>query len=321
MSTEFICRLLPLVGLGTKTHIKAGHAALVLIENKTGKMQYFDFGRYVTPPGMGRVRNAITDAELTIPFNAALSSENELQNLDQLLVWLDANPQKTHGEGRLLASVCNVIDFELALNYITKLQKRGSIAYGAFDKTGSNCSRFVTDTILAATTDKKIKRALAFNKRFTPSTVGNVEKAASDKEVFQVYRGEIKRFKNTALKENLKNYFDRKVPENKLFHSKGKLPTNAQKLTGTGSNAWFELVREASLPKGYYRIRRYNDLHEIDYDGVYESTQFDTTKKFQFVYDSNCAYCTIIQDSKTLRLQGIKAFSETTMLLQKEQLV
>ncbi|MFC7357707.1 DUF6695 family protein [Jejudonia soesokkakensis] len=321
MSTEFICRLLPLVGLGTKTHIKAGHAALVLIENKTGKMQYFDFGRYVTPPGMGRVRNATTDAELVIPFSAAISSENILQNLDEILLWLDANPQKTHGEGRLLASVCNVIDFELALNYMTKLQKRGSIAYGAFDKTGSNCSRFVTDTILAATTDKKIKKALQFNKRFTPSTVGNVEKAAADKKIFQAYQGEVTQFKSSALKENLKNYFDRNVPESKLYQVKSKIPAQAQKLAGTGSNAWFELVAEEPLPQGYYRIRRYNDLHEIDYDGIYESNRFNLAKKFQFVYDSNCAYCTVVQDSQEIRLKGVKAFSKATTSLQKEQLV
>lgn len=47
MSDELMCKILPLVGLGTRTHIKAGHAALVLIENETGVAQYFDFGRYI----------------------------------------------------------------------------------------------------------------------------------------------------------------------------------------------------------------------------------------------------------------------------------
>jgi len=37
MSTEWVCKLLPLLGLGTRDYIKAGHAALVLIENKTGQ--------------------------------------------------------------------------------------------------------------------------------------------------------------------------------------------------------------------------------------------------------------------------------------------
>ena len=72
MSDEWICKLLPLVGLGTRDYIKAGHAALILIENRTGVARYFDFGRYVTPKGHGRVRGANTDAELEIPFKAEI---------------------------------------------------------------------------------------------------------------------------------------------------------------------------------------------------------------------------------------------------------
>ena len=37
MSEEFICKVLPLVGLGTREYIKAGHAALVLVHNETEK--------------------------------------------------------------------------------------------------------------------------------------------------------------------------------------------------------------------------------------------------------------------------------------------
>ncbi len=80
MSTEFICKMLPLVGLGTREYIKAGHAALALIENETGKSRYFDFGRYVTPPGHGRVRGANTDAELIIPFEAEIDTDENLLN-------------------------------------------------------------------------------------------------------------------------------------------------------------------------------------------------------------------------------------------------
>ena len=36
MSDEFMCKVLPLLGIGTRTHVKAGHAALVLVENETG---------------------------------------------------------------------------------------------------------------------------------------------------------------------------------------------------------------------------------------------------------------------------------------------
>lgn len=319
MSTEWICRLLPLVGLGTKEYIKAGHAALVLIENKTGKARYFDFGRYVTPKGHGRVRGANTDAELYIPIKAQFTTENKLQNFEEFLLWLDANPQKTHGEGRLLASVCDTIDFAMAMAYIEKLQNRGSIPYGAFEKTGSNCARFVTDTILASTNDKKIIKALNFNKRFTPSTVGNVEKANTLQETFQVHNGTIEVFKGTAFKENLTNYFHKKKSNSDTGAHSTKTKTSfsknshLQKLSGTGSNAWFEIV-SAKLPEHHFNIRRYNDLGEVDYDGIYVSATFDPSKPFQFTYDSHCAYCHVIQEGKTIRLESVGTFAQFNSL-------
>ena len=88
MSDELLVKLLPLVGLGTGNYIKAGHAALVLIENKTGKATYYDFGRYITPKGYGRVRGQNTDVELAIPFKAKIKND-QLKNLDQFLLWLD----------------------------------------------------------------------------------------------------------------------------------------------------------------------------------------------------------------------------------------
>lgn len=306
MSTEWICKVLPLVGLGTKEYIKAGHAALVLIENETGKTRYFDFGRYVTPKGHGRVRSASTDAELHMPMTAQLSANHTLQNLDEMLLWLDANPQKTHGAGRLLASVCDAIDYTKAEAYILQLQSRGSIPYGVFGKTGSNCARFVTDTILASTSDKKITKALNFNKKFTPSTVGNVEKANTLQEAFQVRNGKIELFEGSALKENLTNYFHKKKPEGnvtkikKTFSKKPQL----QKLAGTGSNAWFEITA-MELPPNHFNIKRYNDLGELDYDGVYVSAQLDLSLPYQFTYDSHCEFCHIIQENKKIKLESI----------------
>ena len=315
MSTEWICKILPLVGLGTKDYIKAGHAALVLIENSTGHAQYYDFGRYVTPKGHGRVRGANTDAELQLPITAKISEDNKLENLEELLVWLDANPQKTHGEGRLLASVCDAIDYDKAAAYITALQSRGSIPYGAFEKNGSNCARFVTDTILAATKDQKIRNALRFNKKFTPSTVGNVEKAATRREVFEVYDGNVLPFKGSALKENLTNYFDKNkkntpVKSTDIFKNRPAL----QKLEGTGSSAWFEMRETSELPLYHYNIRRFNDKGHMDFNGVYVSEEFNAALPYQFTYDSHCAFCHVVQQGTKVKLTGkgtLKDFSSS----------
>ena len=314
-SNEWICKFLPLVGLGTKEYIKAGHAALVLVENETAKLQYFDFGRYATPDGFGRVRGAVTDAELEVPFPASFTTDGSLSNLNEILVWLDAHPNKTHGEGRLLASVCDFIDFDKAQNFIQNLHERGSVPYGAFEKGGSNCARFVTDTIITATSEQKIIKALNFNKKFTPSTVGNVEKAALSNDVYQVVAGNVQLFKGTAFKENLRNYFSRKKVDElilELNHA-SVIPATAQKLSGIGSNAWFELTSEDRLPLHHLRVRRYNDLGKIDFDGVFVSEIFDTNQSFQFTYDSHCDFCHVYQASKKIKLTKVATFASFSL--------
>ena len=313
MSDEWICKFLPLVGLGTREYIKAGHAAQVLINPKTGEANYYDFGRYVTPNGYGRVRSAITDAELKIPFNITFDTTGKISNLNELLLWLEAHPEKTHGEGRLLASVCETIDYDAAKLFIETLQNKGSIPYGAFDKTGSNCSRFVTDTILAATSDKKIIKALRFNKKFTPSTVGNVEKAGLG-TIFEVFDGEIKLFEGSAFKENLKNYFHKKKGKVSSYSKMKAENLQLQKLEGIGSDAYFEVIKDEELPKNHFRIKRYNHHLVEDFDGVYYAENFDKLKPFQFTYDSHCAFCTIIQDEKKIILNVVSNYKEFNSL-------
>lgn len=313
VSDEWQCKFLPLVGLGTRKYIKAGHAALILIENETSEARYFDFGRYVTPVGYGRVRGVNTDAELEIPFKAKLDADCSLMNIEEFLLWLDANPDKTHGKGRLLASVCETVNFELAEKYILELQQRGSVRYGAFSKSESNCSRFVTETILTSTKEKEIQKALRFNKLFTPSTVGNVEKAATSSTVFEVQEGLVNPFNSSAFKENLKNYFHKNRPamQEQMLP---ELPENAQKLSGTGSNAWFEMIQDR-LPEGLFRIKRYNDLHEVDFDGIYKvSEKFDPSEPFRFTYDSHCGYCHVLQNDRKIRFDKVIAYKDFNSL-------
>lgn len=294
MSSELLCRFLPLVGLGTRSHIKAGHAALVLIENATGKAHYYDFGRYVTPEGHGRVRGANTDAELEIPFLAQLDPNANLKNAEELLLWLEAHPEKTHGEGRLLASVCDKIDYKKAKGYIDQLQGRGSIPYGAFVKDGSNCSRFVAETLLASTQDPKIIKRLNRNKKFTPSTVGNVEQAATESAVYQIHQGQIEKFNGTAFKENLRNYFDKKHNGSAIIEPLEAPHERAQLLTGTGSSAWFDL-HEGPVRKQYV-INRYNEKKVQDFSGVFTANaDVDLNAAYRFDYDSHCEKCTVFQ--------------------------
>lgn len=315
MSDDWLCRLLPFVGLGTREFIKAGHAALVLIENRSGNARYYDFGRYVTPTGHGRVRSAISDVELRLPFNAELNTNGNIENLQDFLVWLAGNPQKTHGEGRMLASICDEIDFDKAEEYILALQNKGSMPYSAFNKDGSNCSRFVTETILASTINQKIIKKLNFNKRFTPSTVGNVEKSATDGKIYLVANGNISNYSGSAFRENISNYFHRNREtlnghsNEKLVNNSMHVPANAQKLDGIGSSAWFEMVQMCN-PENF-RIKRYNAKGYQDFDGIYHTPEiFDINNLYCFTYDSHCSVCHIIQNGKQIKFRMVSEYSE-----------
>jgi len=47
-------------------YYKVGHAAIVLVNSKKGEAHYFDFGRYHSPKGQGRVRDISTDYDLWV---------------------------------------------------------------------------------------------------------------------------------------------------------------------------------------------------------------------------------------------------------------
>ena len=306
-SDEPSVKFLLALGLGKDNYIKAGHAAFVLIENKTGKAEYYDFGRYITPKGYGRVRSAVTDTELEIPFKAVITSDSKLNNVEDFLVWLEANPKKTHGDGRLVASVCDYIDYEKARNHVLSIQNMGSIPYKAFGKTGSNCSRIVTDTILRSTDHIKIKRPLLRNKLFTPSPLGNVEKAALSNPIYQVKKGNLQVYPGSVFKENLTNYFDKKIPKTKTNNTKKQNSDldKAHFLSGTGSSAYFML--KESLKENIFEITRYTEQGEEDFKGLFVVTsgRLNPKQEYRFVYDSNCCYCHVEQNGNKIRLEQI----------------
>jgi len=122
-------------------YYKVGHAAIVLIDHTTGECHYFDFGRYHSPQGFGRVRNKETDHDLELSTCICFGINGEPTNLTSLLAELQEN-DACHGDGELHAGLSS-IDFEKAYCKAKEMQKREFIPYGPFVKNGSNCSRFV----------------------------------------------------------------------------------------------------------------------------------------------------------------------------------
>ena len=313
---EWYSKFLRFVFIGNKSHVRAGHAALVLIDKSTGILEYYDFGRYTASKPNARVRGKETDFELELPFVAKIEN-GTIKNLDDILVFLATKPKFTHGDGNLYASVCDTIDYDLARAYIKKMQAKGLVRYGAFIKDASNCARFVTDTLIASVQNLKIKKKLENSKWFTPSTIGNVVLADTENFVYKVSEeGQISEFNSTVGKENRKLFLDRlkqykpSLEGNVLPKEHYEKSENAQWLSGTGTGAWFELYDLGS--KSEYRFRRISPYGNIDCNGIYKvnNDSFDINLDYQFVHYSNCAFFHIKQSSTQYRFDFIKNFEK-----------
>ncbi|GGI56757.1 DUF6695 family protein [Winogradskyella haliclonae] len=311
---EWYSKFLRFVFIGNKKHVRAGHAALVLIAKKTGVLEYHDFGRYITASPNGRVRGRETDFELNFPIKAEIKND-KIQNIDEVLKFLATHPKLTHGDGDLYASICDSVNYGLARHHITKRQNEGFIRYAAFVGKACNCARFVTDALIASVTDNVLKTKLIKSKWFTPSTIGNVVIADTEDFVYRVSdKGEINEFTSTVSKENrrlfldvLKGYSPSLVGTIQPKHNDVK-ENHAQWLSGIAAGAWFEIYDIGG--KDEYRFRRVSPYGNIDCDGVYkiDSEGFEIDLEYQFIHYSNCKFFHIQQNSKTFRFEFVKHF-------------
>ena len=301
ISDEWFTPYLKYLGIGTKDYVRAGHAGLVLIEASTGFLEYHDFGRYITAQSTGRVRGKDTDNELDFPLKAQID-DGEIINLNEILKFLATNPKIIHGEGKLIASVCDAIDYQKARDYITMMQRRHFIRYGVFIKAATNCSRFVTTTLIASVTNDSIKKKLIKSTRFSPSTVSNVVLADTGDCVYEVSeKGDISQFNSTIRKENIRCFLD-KLKEHETSLEGNLQPKfidgvheKAQWLGGVGAGAWFELHEADKKTEYIYRkISPYGNVDVHDIFVVNEPT-FNYHEEFKFVHYSNCQFFHIEQ--------------------------
>jgi len=309
VSDEWFVDYLRFFGIGTKDYVRAGHAALVLLNKENGELDYYDFGRYIVPVPYGRVRSKITDNELNFPIQVDLE-QGRIKNLNNILSFLATNPKLTHGEGKMLASVCNEIDYNKAKKYIEKLQEQYFVPYGVFRKNGSNCSRFVTSTLMNSVTNKNIRNKLKRSTWFTPSTIGNVVLSSSDNMIYEVStHGEISDFTSSMQKENIKCFLDSLknfTPslEGNLEHKPVKEVTaTARWLAGIGAGAWFELHRTENEHE--YIFRRISPHGNIDVDDIFvvDEVSFNHDDPFDFLHHSNCSFLHIKQRDTIYRFE------------------
>ncbi|CAH8281654.1 hypothetical protein EV196_104144 [Mariniflexile fucanivorans] len=307
VSKEWFSPFLRFLGVGKKNYLRAGHAALVLINKNTGILEYHDFGRYITPEPNGRVRGFDTDNELHIPLVAEIKND-KIVNLNAILQFLATHPKLTHGDGKMVASVCNAINYHKARTHITGMQEKHFIRYAAFIKDACNCARFVTDALIASVTDQTIKKNLENSKWFTPSTVGNVLLANTEAHTFEVSeKGVITKFEGSQKSENIRCFLDKLKNHTPNFmgtlHPKpiDSLHEKAQWLSGIAAGAWFELHKtEKNLE---YLFRRISPVGNVDVHALFkvETDTFNYHETFEFVHYSNCKFFHVKQGDVVFR--------------------
>lgn len=174
---------------------RVGHSALVLINSKTKKAHYFDFGRYHTPKGYGRVRDVETDEDLKL--RKPEIKEGEIINIEDILAEL-FSMKSTHGEGTMYASILDKVCFEKAFSKAKEIQAKGMLPYGPFTLKGTNCSRFVAYIIRSAEPSAIKKLRLRYPFCISPSPKRNV--CITNHHYYRVTKNSCKKVKKTKLK-------------------------------------------------------------------------------------------------------------------------
>ncbi len=268
------------LGVNQNNYYKVGHAALVLIDSKSLKAHYFDFGRYHAPYKHGRVRSAETDHDLEVKTMPQLSDDGErIGNFKDILHELQTNPA-CHGEGELHASY-SPINFEKAYAKAREMQENSPIPYGPFRIKGSNCSRFVNTSILAGKPDFRYRFNLKYRVPLTPTPISNVNALEHQLMFPKLLKGE----PFCPLRKLDKQLLTATLPQPAKHLN---IPESAQWLSGEGAGSWFLFEFEETLLK----VTRYSPQGVIECTGLYENQDavefLKKTHSFTIAYPSNC---------------------------------
>ncbi len=272
--------LMRLLGMNRNNYYKAGHAAIVLVDDISGKCHYFDFGRYHAPYQFGRVRGENTDPELTI-HTKAIICKSVIINLDNILNEL-AERKACHGAGDLHASVCR-INFNKAFSVATKLQKISPIKYGPFIWGGTNCSRFVRHVLRSGIPAFGIRIKLLLPLTITPSPLSNILALGKAQRIKAHFISSKPQYVNT----------DKVLPAPVRA---ADLPDTAQWLSGEGAGSWYYIE---CLTQKKFKVSRFDEEGLLEFADIYEladDSVFDEDKHFQISYPSHFQVITLLQN-------------------------
>ncbi len=317
---EKIIRFLKRLGLVRNTNLRVGHAAMAVVQVGCPDVEYFDFGRYITPRPFGRVRSAETDPKVAFPAIARWSDDGVLLNPDEIGVAIESRGADTHGDGPLLLSVCQGVDYGQIIDFCKGLQEEGYQRYGGLSRNHTNCSRFVSDAIRASLpAQHPVRRKLRWPISYKPAPAHNVSAAATEGVCFRIFEGRVQTYEPNRWKAMLslgsgllKAVSKKHAGELRSDSILGQVqepprpnsvPFDAQWLGGLGEGAWHALE---PVPGGLL-MKRIDVSGAIEFEGVYHYPvgvqPFE--HPIRLVHDSHHGWITVFYAGKVHRLRRI----------------
>ncbi len=302
--------LLPFVGMGSGDRIRAGHACMVLAKEGSETLEYYDFGRYVTPHNYSRMRSKATDPEVAIDVKAQWDGK-KLANVKEILQWLYDHPDKTHGYSELYASVSENVNYERVAEYVNIFREEGLMEYGPFEEDGSNCARFVTGAMYHGILDEEIHDEVRDEYLLTPSGLGNVDAANSYEEYYVVCEDSIYKSDDDLAWLQRKIIFDfgEDYPAYCPIGSVEEPITldaedNWKWLGGIGSGVWYEI--EPTSDKRVFIVSQYDKKGKCNFSTYFRATEDICLRNgFEVDYPSNFDHVTINLDGQKIKMNKI----------------
>lgn len=323
------------IGIVKNLNFKVGHTGIVIIKQETGEMLFYDFGRYITPRGYGRVRSKFSDPRLEIKTKAKFKGRH-IVNLEEIAAQFEALKPAMYGEGILYFAIGRDINFELAKAYGDDCVLHGTYPYGAVARNNNNCSRFIVRILTRSSKRYTWRHSINFPETIKASPISNLVNVVSDRMIysftpyeglkhFKMNRWQSVRFLLKNLRENVTQRKAHLLPSDLMigcmnFSSKPiTVPKEAQYLGGVGDGAWFSIQ---ATTDDKVIIKRFTSKGELEYVIHGETTEpVNLLQNFEVTYDSHLLFTNIKQHGKKIRINHIQRLSVNCLCKLNEYLL
>jgi hypothetical protein len=314
-------KILKNLGIVKNLNFKVGHAAIVLVENKTGELFYYDFGRYITPRGMGRARSRDSDPKLRVNQRAEFNSKGEISNLNAIASELEIKKEATHGNGPMFFSVRYNLDFDACKKMADFWVHKGSTPYGAIATGNNSCSRYVWQVLQAGyQPSKNIFKSIHIHETLFSSPISNVVNACPFRKIY-IHEHSIlseinmNRFKSFSffiqqISHNFMTSKSNSLPDDNvigLIHPPERpsnLPIEAQWLGGIGEGAWYTYT---ILHGEEIIVSRYDKDGHLEFENTYVlPNDLLLSEELKIHYDSHFSQTTLLMNGQPVKLEMVQ---------------